>query len=289
MKKTLELPLRLLFMIAGSISFFAIPYLFKVGDTLTFTLEPLWGFIKLRVWALTQIIKPNSLALLDELNAGESYRYSMTILSVSLFVVILTGIFLAILLQMAPGIIRRPLKKVIDFFEVVPDLFIIFLFQFVIITLYKETGLKILQLYGIFGQKPLFVPIATISFLPAMMLMQFIIKELEQEESKDYVQYSLVKGLSRFRILFVHMVRNIIPLFVIHLRTILWVLLSNLYLLEFMFNLPGFTKTFMISYGKDDFLVMVILLLLFMLPLLIIEAISFLVLKFYKGKGAASL
>ncbi|WP_042454319.1 ABC transporter permease subunit [Neobacillus dielmonensis] len=289
MKKVLEFPIRLLVIIAGTISIFAIPYLFRLGDTLTFTLEPLGSFIKLRLMEMAGITKPNSLSLFEELNAAEAYRYSMTILGISLLVAIVIGIFGAIIIQMSPRTIRNGLKKVIDFIGVVPDLFIIFLFQFVIITLYKETGLKFLQLYGMFGNKPLFVPIVTTSFLPALMLMQFLIKELAQEESKDYVQYTVAKGLKPFRILLVHMVRNIFPLVVIQLRTIIWVLLSNLYLLEFMFNLPGFTKTFMITYGQGDFLVFVICLLLFTLPLLIIEAVSFIVLKFYNGKEAASL
>jgi len=289
MKKVLELPLRLFCIIAGSISVFAIPYLFVMGDSVTFTLDPLWDFMKLRLMALMELTEPNSLNLLDQLNAAESYRYTMAILAISLAVVIISGIFWAIIVQMAPRIIRQALRKVLDFFEVVPDLLIIFLFQFVIIALYKETGLKILQLYGMFGHKPIFVPIVTISFLPSLMLMQFLIKELGQEESKDYVQYNIAKGLAPFRILLVHMVRNIFPLLVIQLRTILWILLSNQYLLEYMFELPGITKTFKIAFNQGDFLVLMILLLVFTMPLLIIEAISYLVFRFYNGKEAANL
>jgi peptide/nickel transport system permease protein len=85
------------------------------------------------------------------------------------------------------------------------------------------------------------------------------------------------------------MIRNIFPLFIIQLRTSIWIILTNPYLLEFMFNINGFTKTFPIAMGMGEFLLLVICLLLFTLPLLLIEALSLLVLTFFKGKNSVSL
>ncbi|WP_310199212.1 hypothetical protein [Neobacillus niacini] len=95
--------------------------------------------------------------------------------------------------------------------------------------------------------------------------------------------------MRKSRIFIVHMIRNIFPLFIIQLRTSIWIILSNLYLLEFMFNINGFTKTFPIAMGMGEFLLLVICLLLFTLPLLLIEALSLLVLTFFKGKNSVSL
>ncbi|MFJ7727332.1 hypothetical protein ACIQXV_14330 [Neobacillus sp. NPDC097160] len=119
------------------------------------------------------------MGLFEQMNMAESYRYSMTIVFASLMVVIIVGMLGALMVQMAPQKIGKLFRKVTDFFESVPDLLVIFLFMFFVITLYKTTGLKFLQLYGIFGHKPYFVPIVTIFFLPTLFFMQFLIKTLE--------------------------------------------------------------------------------------------------------------
>ncbi|WML56601.1 ABC transporter permease subunit [Neobacillus sp. PS2-9] len=289
MKKYLDLPLRIILMISGILFVFALPTLIGIGKTLTINFKPFREFVEINIHKLTQIKDPQFIGLIEQINMAESYRYSMTIVFASILVVIIVGMLGAIMVQLAPKKIGNMFKKVINFFESVPDLLIIFLFMFFVITLYKTTGLKFLQLYGIFGHKPYFVPIVTIGFLPTLFFMQFLIKALEGEESRDYVLYLKAKGIRKSRILIVHMIRNIFPLFIIQLRTSIWIILSNLYLLEFMFNINGFTKTFPIAMGMGEFLLLVICLLLFTLPLLIIEAISLLVLTFFKGKESVSL
>lgn len=289
MNKLLELPLRIFLMISGIIFVFALPSLIGKRKSLIFTFNPFWENVETTFLKLTQIKNPYIITLLDQMNIVESYRYSMTIVISSLLVVISIGMISAILVQKAPKKLRNMFKKVINFFEAVPDLLIIFLFQFFVITLYQSTGLKFLQLYGNFGQKPYFIPIVAVSCLPVLFLMQFLIKVLEEEELKDYVLYLKAKGLSQFRILVVHMIRNIFPLFIIQLRTSIWIILSNIYLLEYMFNIQGFTKTFQTATESGEFLVLILCLLLFTLPLLIMEAVSYIVLKFFKGKESSSL
>ncbi len=289
MKKYLDLPLRIVLMISGILFVFALPTLIGIGKTLTINFKPFWKFIEINIQKLTQINDPQFMGLFEQMNMAESYRYSMTIVFASLMVVIIVGMLGALMVQMAPKKIGKLFRKVTDFFESVPDLLVIFLFMFFVITLYKTTGLKFLQLYGIFGHKPYFVPIVTISFLPTLFFMQFLIKALEGEESRDYVLYLKAKGIRKSRIFIVHMIRNIFPLLIIQLRTSIWIILSNLYLLEFMFNINGFTKTFPNAMGMGAFLLLVICLLLFTLPLLLIEALSLLVLTFFKGKESVSL
>ncbi|MDR6124002.1 peptide/nickel transport system permease protein [Bacillus sp. SLBN-46] len=289
MKKYLDLPLRIALMISGILFVFALPTLIGIEKTLTINFKPFREFVEINIHKLTQIKDPQFLSLFEQMNMAESYRYSMSIVVASLLVVIIVGILGALMVQLAPRKIGNLFRKMTDFFESVPDLLIIFLFMFFVITLYKTTGLKFLQLYGIFGHKPYFVPIVTIAFLPTLFFMQFLIKALEGEESRDYVLYLKAKGIRKSRILIVHMIRNIFPLLIIQLRTSIWIILSNLYLLEFMFNINGFTKTFPIAMGMGEFLLLVICLLLFTLPLLVIEAISLLVLTFFKGKESVSL
>ncbi|MEO2075276.1 MAG: ABC transporter permease subunit [Bacillus sp. (in: firmicutes)] len=289
MKKYLDLPLRIFLMISGIFFVFALPTLIGIGETLTINFKPFWEFIEINIQKLIHYKDSQAMVLFEQMHMSESYRYSMIIVFASLLVVIIIGILGAIMVQIAPKKLGNLFKKVIGFFESVPDLLIICLFMFFVITLYKSTGMKFLQLYGIFGHKPYFVPIVTISFLPTLFFMQFLIKSLEEEESKDYVFYLKAKGIRQIRILVVHMIRNIFPLLIIQLRTSIWIILSSLYLLEFMFNINGFTKTFPIGMGMGEFVLLIICLLLFALPLLIIEGLSLLVLTFFKGKESVSL
>ncbi len=151
--------------------------------------------------------------------------------------------------------------------------------------LYKETGIKFLQLYGVFGAKPYFVPIMTVSFLPLFLLIQFLIKVMTDEQSQQYVLYAKAKGIGRLRTLLIHIMRNIFPLSVLQLRTIVWVLLSNIYLVEYLFNINGFTQQFLkiISMG-GDFASLVVCLLMFSIPLLVIEAVGWTISKLIRGK-----
>lgn len=290
MKKWIELPFRLLLVVAGFLFVFNLPVLIGIGETLTFNLEPFWNSVKGNLQQLIRIDDTSYISLFDEQNLTESYRYTMTIFCYSLLTVIGTGMLAAVLVQLMPKKTSRVLKQGINFFEGVPDLMVIFLIQFFVIVLYRETGLKFLQLYGVFGAKPYAVPVVTVSFLPAMLLSQFLIKVLEEEEVKDYIQYSRAKGLSPLRILIVHMLRNIFPLFIMQLRTSIWIILSNLFLIEFMFNLPGLTRILqLITVRGGGFLGLVICMLLFILPLLVMEFLSLIAIKAVNRKESASI
>jgi len=197
MKKYLDLPLRIVLMISRILFVFALPTLIGIGKTLTINFKPFWKFIEINIQKLTQINDPQFMGLFEQMNMAESYRYSMTIVFASLMVVIIVGMLGALMVQMAPKKIEKLFRKVTDFFESVPDLLVIFLFMFFVITLYKTTGLKFLQLYGIFGHKPYFVPIVTIFFLPTLFFMQFLIKTLEGKSIGTMFYTSRLKQLGK--------------------------------------------------------------------------------------------
>jgi peptide/nickel transport system permease protein len=66
----------------------------------------------------------------------------MTILLASLIFIIFLAMVVAILIILSPEKVKNRLKSGINFFEAVPDLLVIFLFQIFVITLYKTTGLN---------------------------------------------------------------------------------------------------------------------------------------------------
>ncbi|MFF2450075.1 ABC transporter permease subunit [Neobacillus sp. NPDC058068] len=291
MKRLLRLLIRIILIVFGFLFIFTLPLVYaSANDSVLFDFTNYWDGLTLNFQSLTQMNDSSYLALFNKLDIATSYQYTMTILFGSLAVIIFLAIVISILIMLTPEKVSNRLKTGINFFEAVPDLLVIFLFMFFVITLYKTTGLKFLQLYGVFGNKPYFVPIMTVSFLPLFLLLQFLVKVINEEQNQQYVLYAKAKGIGRLRILLVHIMRNIFPLLLLQLRTIVWVLLSNIYLVEFLLNINGFTQQFQkILIMGGDFASLVACLLMLSIPLLAMEALAWIISKFIKGKEAVSI
>lgn len=291
MKRLLRLLIRIGLISSGFIFTFNLPLILGIGeDSVEIHFKLFWKVVKSDLHYLFQIKDAMYLSFFKELDIAGSYQYTMTLLLVSLVAIILIAMVVTILIMMAPEKVKNCLKSCVNFFEAVPDLLVIFLFQFFVITLYKTTGMKFLQLYGNFGVKPYFVPIVTVSFLPLFLLLQFLLQAITEEQNQQYVLYAKAKGIGRLRTLLVHMIRNVFPMIVLQLRTIIWVLLSNIYLVEFMFNINGFTRQFeTIIFRGGDFASLIACSMMLSLPLVVMEAAGWLISKRVKGKEVVSL
>ncbi|MGA9225387.1 MAG: ABC transporter permease subunit [Mesobacillus sp.] len=218
---------------------------------------------------------------------AERYAYTLEILGLSLAAMIIGGIILTGIFIITPKKLQSKVKNFINFSEAVPDLLIIFVLQFMVIYLYKETGIKLFRLYGL-SEKSYLMPVVAVSLLPSFFMAQFLIKQIEEEWEKDYVIFAKSKGLHNLTIYFKHILRNIFPLAVIQLRTLIWVLLSNLVLIEYIFAMQGFTKDLDNIFTKDAPAV-IIFCLLVALPILLIDLLARATAYFYRGKEGISL
>ncbi|PFP25724.1 hypothetical protein COJ96_18350 [Bacillus sp. AFS073361] len=291
MKRFFRGLVRIVLIIGGFLFIFNLPSLLGIGkDHIEVNFESFWVNLKSDFQLLLQANQDKYIEILKKLHIAESYQYTMTILLCSLLFIIFLAMITALLIFLSPEKVKNKLKNGLNFFEGIPDLLIILLFQFFVITLYKSTGLKFLQLYGLFGHKPYFVPIMTVSFLPFFLLLQFLIKIIDEEQEQQYVLYAKAKGMDRIWTLLVHMLRNIFPLLILQLRTIVWILLSNIYLVEILFNISGFNQQlFKIIFMDGEFFILVMCLLMLSIPLVIIETAGWFISKLIKGKGAVSI
>ncbi|MEH7083670.1 ABC transporter permease subunit [Neobacillus drentensis] len=290
MRRLFRVLIRIVLIVGGFLFIFNLPSLLGIGKNhIEVNFETFWVNLTSDFQILLHSNQDKQLEVFEKLHMAESYQYTMTILLSSLLFIIFLSMITAILILLSPEKVKNKLKSGINFFEAVPDLLIIFLFQFFVITLYKSTGLKFLQLYGLFGHKPYFVPIMTVSFLPFLLLLQFLIKIIDEEQYQQYVLYAKAKGMGRLRTLLVHIMRNIFPLLIFQLRTI-WVLLSNIYLVEILFNISGFNQQlFKIIFMDGEFSVLVMCLLMLSIPLVIMETVGWFISKLIKGKEAVSI
>ncbi|NRD80812.1 ABC transporter permease subunit [Bacillus sp. BRMEA1] len=287
MKTIFRLVIRLVLIISGFLYTFNLPHLFGIeNDKIKISFQVFGRLVMKELFAFVQLKDPNYLVPLKELPIVESYQYTMTILAASLLVVLFLAMLIAVFVMLSSGKVQTYLKYGINFIEGVPDLLVIFLFQIFVIALYKNTGLRIFQLYGIFGAKPYFIPVVTVSFLPVFLLAQFLIKVMAEEHNQLYVLYLKAKGISMIRILLVHIFRNIFPLLLLQMRTIIWLILANIYLIEYMFNLNGFTK---VIQRIIDFPSLVICLFMMAIPFVVVEAGCWLLIKRLNRKETVSL
>jgi len=246
MKKLIHLPFLLLTTVAGLLFFMSFPSLFAFRSTgsehLGLRLE---AFINAISATAMQFSKPENWLLFDswyQQSVIERYTYSLEIIFVSLIFTIFIGSFAAYLFMSLPFKQRSKVKHVLNFVEGIPDLLMIFMMQMFLFTLVREFDIRLVTMYGLAGKEPLIFPMIINSLLPSLFFAQFLLKVMEEEFDKHYILLGQAKGLSKFQLLFNHLTRNILPITTIHFKTIIFMVLTNLVLVEHMFLLNGYTK-----------------------------------------------
>ncbi|MEH7442897.1 hypothetical protein V7201_11385 [Bacillus sp. JJ1122] len=246
MKKIIHYPFLILTSAAGLLFFMSFPKLFNFrpngSEHLGFKLM---DFFKAFIATTLQFFEADSWLFFEKWNQEtviERYTYSLEIILVSLVFTIFIGSCIAYILMSISFKKRSKLKHVLNFFEGLPDLLIIFIIQMSLFALYRDFGIRLVTMYGLAGKEPLIFPMIINSLLPSMFFAQYLLKIMEEEYEKHYILLGQAKGLSNLHILFVHLTRNIVPVMSIHIKTIIFMITTNLVLVEQMFVLNGYTK-----------------------------------------------
>jgi peptide/nickel transport system permease protein len=288
MGKVIHYLLRIICVLLGFSLFLSIPRLFNVENAqLELTLKNFSQQFEITILQIFHFKQSTILEVWLQSAIVDRYLYTLKVLGISVLLVTVLGIFISALVTFANGKTKNILKNIINFSEAIPDLLIIFIFQIFVIILYKSTGIKFLQLYGFSGD-PYFIPILVVSFLPSLFLAQFFIKVFEEELGKDYVILAKAKGLSFSRIFTVHLFRNVMPLYLVQLRNIIWIILSNIVLIEFIFKIHGFTNDIRLFFNTDAAL-MLFNFILFAIPIVLIDLIVKFVSFWSRGKEEPSI
>ena len=261
----------------GIASFLAFKSLFdfdkKKGEHLGLSLEPFYQQLK-TIFVQLMDFTPNSfLDFTGNPKVIDAFVHSYKILGISLGTIIVLGSFTAFLIILAPVKLRRILHKFLDYFEGLPDLLFIFSINMLNIYLLKEFNFKIFPMYGFGSAQPVAFPVIVISFLPAVLFALFLLKSMEDEEEEHYVQFGISKGLSKVYLYSTYISRNILPVFTLKFRMILYMLLSNLILVEQMYYYNNaLTNLIMFQmFRGDNVLTLIYSIVIFILPVIIFE------------------
>ncbi|MGF2616458.1 ABC transporter permease subunit [Rossellomorea vietnamensis] len=171
---------------------------------------------------------------------SSTYGYSFTIIFAAFIAAVSASVLLSYSIMLMPRRLYRFTLKVINTLDAFPDVFIVVAFQLFIIWLFKKTGVLMFNIYAFGDERTYFLPILCLSILPIVFLLKQFLFQLKEEESKPYVEFSFAKGFKRPYTLWVHLFRNVWVHFFFHLKPIFLFMLSNLLVIEVLFNINGF-------------------------------------------------
>ncbi|UFT98987.1 ABC transporter permease subunit [Radiobacillus kanasensis] len=206
----------------------------------------------------------------------EPYFYSMKILLGGILLGFLVAFILAILTIFLPKPILSFIRRVLNIFESVPDLMLAFLFQILVVYIYKKTDFLLMPVTSI-TEDIYLAPITVLAIVPMISLYKVIVLLVEEEMTKDYVEFAQAKGIKRNVIVLFHVLRNVVKSSFYHTKIIVWASLSSLFIIEYIFNIQGVT-----NYIIQDFrpmVIAVILLLIFTPFYVLYQGTEFLVMK----------
>ncbi|MGG3915400.1 ABC transporter permease subunit [Rossellomorea vietnamensis] len=169
----------------------------------------------------------------------ESYTYSLLLLFVSLFIALFVAVIFTTGTFYLPRKMQEAVKTILTVLEALPDVFVIFSLQLGAIWVFKHTNLLVTEPYSLSGQKIYFLPILTLSLIPMIYLYKTTILMYENELGKPYVELGVAKGMGKLYILIRHVFPNVLYSFFYNLKYMYLLLLSNMIILEYMYNIYG--------------------------------------------------
>lgn len=171
---------------------------------------------------------------------ADRYFYSLKTLSLSFVFAVILAFILAYIIVL---FLKNKKDYVLSFIEIirtVPDIVGIFLLQSLFIWINKAYGLKLVQTVSLGSENQAFLlPLLSLSLPIFLFLTQIIVLKIFEELDKQYVLFAKAKGLTFLYLLNIHVMRNIQQDLFGHFKTIIWMMLSTLVMVEYIFNMDG--------------------------------------------------
>ncbi|MGM0844763.1 MAG: hypothetical protein ACQEUT_07270 [Bacillota bacterium] len=198
------------------------------------------------------------------------YSYSMRIFLMSLTAAVIITFLITILHTLLSLKLRKMLNFFIDILESLPDVFIIVGLQLGVILIFKETGTLVAEI-AMLNEEIYFLPVICLTIVPAVFLLKTSILLLNEEEGKQYVDLAKGKGMSPIYILLIHSFRNVMFSLFYRSKIIFAFMLSNLFIIERLFNMKGIMDLLVGSHGYTFVLIVLTIFLPFYIVFSFVE------------------
>ena len=206
-------------------------------ETLQFHVKSLWHFRDLTVDYYIGGLSCGLEIVFPQL--CRNTRDNSEILLLALAAAILVALIGTFITMLFSDKIRSRVKLVFYFLESFPDILIILLAQLSIVIIFQKTGVLVSKIAVLGDAKIYWLPVLCLMILPMIQLYRLSMLTFEAEERQMYVELAKSLGFSKVFILFLHILRNAIISVFFQSKKTMWFMLSNLFILELMFNIPG--------------------------------------------------
>jgi peptide/nickel transport system permease protein len=170
---------------------------------------------------------------------GDYISYSLEILFLAMIFAVFLALLFTIITMLFKERARQRIKTIFFFLESFPDILVILLVQLTIIMIHKQTGVFVSKIAVTGGERIYMLPVFCLMILPMVQLYRLSMLTFEAEERKTYVELTKSLGFSKLIILIIHIFRNAVISIFFQSKKTMWFMLSNLFILERMFNMPG--------------------------------------------------
>lgn len=174
--------------------------------------------------------------------------YSMTLLFVSLIIALVITYCFIVIYTCLSSKIKKIISSLIDLLESLPDVFFIISLQLLVVIVYRQTGTLMAEI-AVYDHNIYKLPIICLTIVPTVLLLKTTLLLLKEEEPKSYIELAKAKGLSSIQILLKHSLRNVLYSLFYHSKLIFAFMLSNLLIVEQLFNVSGLTDLLLWSTG----------------------------------------
>ncbi|MCM3569989.1 ABC transporter permease subunit [Neobacillus mesonae] len=165
---------------------------------------------------------------------------SFSILLAGVLSVIVIGLMLGIFLSQLR--ITRFIHMLLNVLSAIPD-FILIIFSLVLaIKIYEVTGVRIIAFSPESGVLNIWFPMVLTAIAPTLYLFKLIAVQYYQTSAEDYIRTAVSKGMGTNYINFQHVYKNIEPFIIAELTKVVSLAIGNLFIIEYLLNVPGITK-----------------------------------------------
>ncbi|WP_274363120.1 ABC transporter permease subunit [Paenibacillus thermotolerans] len=135
-------------------------------------------------------------------------------------------------------------KRTMEMIGVFPDFMLIILLQFVIVQIAKETGFVLFKVANVYGSQPaaIALPIVSMIVIPGLYIARNVAVHMRFTLAEDYISAAKSRGLGKLYITFFHALPNVLPFIKADLHKFMGILMGNLFIVEYLYNIKGITK-----------------------------------------------
>lgn len=196
----------------------------------------------------------------------EAFGNTMIVLALALCISATIAGTGTLLLWLAPEKWTTAVRSVTSLLSTIPDVMYVLSVQLVMVWIYTTFDWRAIAFTGAGTEDAILLPALVLTILPTIYFLHSMLDFVDEEQGQDYYQLALSKGMPKAHVLLFHISRNVLVKFAYQGKFIVGLTVSNLFIVEYMFNNFGMTA-FLIEYTQPP--VFFVTTVLFFIPIYI--------------------